>query len=106
MRGLNETGGRNRFRFQKLKTRIKQGQRRVDVVHKTKSHDFMFEKKGQLDPKPEAQGMDVVQGISQEVIPKSGCLFHDHVQGYLELNTSQAFQRLGGRSRAVCRGAF
>jgi len=69
---------------------------RLPIFHlQTKSHDFMFEKKGQLDPKPEAQGMDVVQGISQEVIPKSGCLFHDHVQGYLELNTSQAFQRLG-----------
>jgi hypothetical protein len=34
MRGLNETGGRNRLRFQKLKSRVKHERSRVDVVHK------------------------------------------------------------------------
>jgi len=34
MRGLNETDGRNRLRFQKLKSRVKHERRRVDVVHK------------------------------------------------------------------------
>jgi hypothetical protein len=34
MRGLNESGGRNRLRFQKLKTRVAQSRKRVDVLHK------------------------------------------------------------------------
>jgi hypothetical protein len=34
VRGLNETGGRNRLKFQKLKSRVKHARARVDVVHK------------------------------------------------------------------------
>lgn len=41
MRGLNETGGRNRLKFQKLKSRVKQARARVDVVHKVRMCDVM-----------------------------------------------------------------
>ena len=34
MRGLNDSGGKNRLKFQKLKSRVKHARRRVDVVHK------------------------------------------------------------------------
>lgn len=34
MRGLNDSGGRNRLRFQKLKSRVVHSRKRVDVLHK------------------------------------------------------------------------
>lgn len=34
VRALNESGGRNRLKFQKLKSRVKHARKRVDVVHK------------------------------------------------------------------------
>lgn len=41
VRGLNETGGRNRLKFQKLKSRVKHARARVDVVHKVRMYDVM-----------------------------------------------------------------
>ncbi|GAB5030268.1 u3 small nucleolar rna-associated [Nannochloropsis oceanica] len=93
MRGLNDAGGRNRLRFQKLKSRVKHERRRIDVVHKTKSLGFIFDDKDEEERRGNAKSS--AKGISLDIIPKSGCLFQDHIQAYLELNPSRAFQRLG-----------
>ena len=37
VRALNEAGGRNRLKFQKLNSRVKHARKRVDVVHKVRA---------------------------------------------------------------------
>ena len=54
-------------------------------TNQTKSLDFIFDE----DEDPKKRQGEAEKGL----LSRTGCLFNDHVQTYLQLNTSKAFQR-------------
>ena len=76
-KGLNTTGGSNRFRFEKLSERLQKVN--VDIIHRTSK-----------------QKLDLIAPKEDNENPSNifnGCYLLEHLQNFRQLDTTQNYQR-------------
>ena len=76
-KGLNTTGGSNRFRFEKLSERLQKVN--VDIIHRASKENIDL-----IGPKPEND---------KESTVFNGCFLLDHLTQFKQLDSTLHFQR-------------